>query len=58
MWDAVDGVIAMAWENMEDYDEYPDSRLHFSFGEEKQSVEDKLYEKDMVLNYDKQILNV
>ena len=22
MWDAVDGVIAMAWENMEGYDEY------------------------------------
>ena len=53
----VDGVIAMAWENMEGYDEYPESRLHFSFGEEKQSVEDKLYEKDLVLNYDNEMLN-
>lgn len=58
MWDAVDGVIAMAWENMEGYDEYPERRLHFSFGEEKQSVEDKLYEKDLVLNYDNEMLNV
>jgi hypothetical protein len=57
MWDAVDGVIAMAWENMEGYDEYPDSRLHFAFGEEKKSVEDKLYEKDMILNYDKELIN-
>ena len=44
--------------DLEGYDEYPDRRLHFSFGEEKQSVEDKLYEKDLVLNYDNQILNV
>ena len=47
----------MAWENMEGYDEYPERRLHFSFGEEKQSVEDKLYEKDLVLNYDNEMLN-
>ncbi len=58
MWDAVDGIIAMAWENLEGYDEYPDKRLFFSFGENIESVEAKLYEKDMVLQYNKELLNI
>ena len=58
MWDAVDGIIALAWENLEGYDEYPESRLFFSLGEEIKSVESKLYEKDLVLNYNKQLLNI
>ena len=33
MWDAVDGIIALGWENMEGYDEYPEKRLFFTFGE-------------------------
>ena len=57
MWDAVDGIVAMAWENMEGYDEYPEKRLFFSFGEDIESVNDKLYEKDMVLNYNKELIN-
>lgn len=57
MWDAVDGVVALAWENMEGYDEYPEKRLFFSFGEDIESVNDKLYERDIVLKYDKQIIN-
>jgi len=58
MWDAVDGIIALAWENFEGYDEYPDQRLFFSFGEEIKSVESKLYEKDLVLHYNKELLNI
>ena len=58
MWDAVDGIIAMAWENLDGYDEYPEKRLFFSFGEEMDSVESKLYEKDMVLQYNKELLNI
>ena len=57
MWDAVDGIVAMAWENMEGYDDYPDKRLYFSFGEKISSVEDKLYEKDMVIMYEKETIN-
>lgn len=57
MWDAVDGIIAMAWENLENYDEYPERRLYFSFGEDKKSIELKLYEKDIVLNYNKKTIN-
>ena len=57
MWDAVDGIIALAWENLDGYDEYPDSRLFFAFGENIKSIESKLYEKDLVLNYEKQLIN-
>jgi len=58
MWDAVDGIIALAWENLEGYDEYPEKRLFFSFGEDIKSVESKLYEKDIILNYNKELLNI
>lgn len=51
VWDAVDGVIALAWENVNTYDAYPDKRLCFKFGETIKEVEDKLYEKDLILNY-------
>lgn len=51
VWDAVDGVIALGYEDISDYTEYPDKRLYFTFGEDINSVVDKLYEKDMVLEY-------
>lgn len=50
-YDSVDGVIAIAWEDIQDYDEYPDNRLYFKFGESMSSIADKLYERDKVLNY-------
>ncbi len=51
VWDAVDGVIALAWENIDAYESYPEKRICFTFGEELQSVKDKLYEKDLILNF-------
>jgi hypothetical protein len=51
VWDAVDGVIALAWENINGYEEYPNVRLCFKFGEINNSVTDKLYEKDLTLAY-------
>lgn len=51
LYDAVDGVLALAWENMDEYEEYPESRLFFHFGDDIQSVEDKLYEHDLTLDY-------
>ena len=51
VWDAVDGVIALAWENINAYDSYPEKRLCFKFGETIEGVEAKLYEKDLILNY-------
>lgn len=54
VWDAIDGIIAMAYENINDYDTYPETRLHFHFGDKLKDIEDKLYEKDLILNYIKQ----
>jgi len=50
VWDAVDGLISLGWENLSNHTEYPDNRLHFRFGEEMTSVRDKLYEMDMILS--------
>lgn len=54
VWDAVDGVIALAYENVNAYDSYPDHRLSFHFGEKLEKVEAKLYEKDLILDYKNQ----
>ena len=51
VWDAVDGVIALAWENVNAYESYPEKRLCFKFGETIEDVEAKLYEKDLIINY-------
>ena len=51
VWDAIDGVVALAWEDLLEYDEYPERRLVFKFGDDIKSVEDSLYEKDLVLDY-------
>jgi hypothetical protein len=53
VWDAVDGVIALSWENINNYDTYPDNRLCFKFGDAIKDVETKLYEKDLILEYNK-----
>ena len=41
----------MAYENLDEVEVYPEKRLYFSFGEEIKSVEDKLYERDLILEY-------
>lgn len=51
VFDAVDGIIALAWENIDDYSEYPDSRISFKFGEAFESVKDTLYSKDLILEF-------
>jgi hypothetical protein len=51
VWDAIDGVLALAWENINAYESYPERRLCFKFGEPIKDVEAKLYEKDLILNY-------
>lgn len=54
VWDAIDGVIALAWENINAYDAYPKNRMSFRFGDTEKDVEAKLYEKDLILNYKNQ----
>lgn len=53
VWDAVDGIIALAWENVDDYDEYPEKRMFFKFGETLKEIEDKFYEHDIILDVKK-----
>lgn len=54
VWDAVDGVIALGWENINAYDAYPEKRLCFKFGERIEDVASKLYDKDLILKYNTQ----
>lgn len=43
MQDCINGIVALAWEDISDYEEYPEPiRLVFGFGESFESVEDKL----------------
>lgn len=43
MQDCIDGIIAIAWEDISEYEEYPEPmRLVFSFGETYESVVEKL----------------
>lgn len=47
-WDAVDGIIAIAWENIDNYELYPENRLFFVYGEAEEKVNEKMYEYDLV----------
>ena len=56
MIDAMDDIIALAFENdNEDVDFEYQKRLVFKFGETEQSVKDKLYERDIVLEFEKKV---
>ena len=59
VFDAVDGVIALAWENSNS-DEiliHKRKRLVFNYGDSEETVNDKLYERDIVLNWEKNLIN-
>ena len=49
---ALDNVIALGWEVSEE-DEFNEERLVFHFGEKIKTVENKLYSRDLILDYDK-----
>jgi hypothetical protein len=58
VYDAVDGVIGLAWEKSDSdsvtFNKY--KRLVFHFGETDESVENKLYERDVVLKWEKNLV--
>jgi hypothetical protein len=57
MSDAIDGVIALAWENeSDDIDFDYKTRLVFRFGDDEKSVKDKLYERDIVLEFETKVV--
>ena len=51
----MDGVISLGWEN-EDKDFSSIKRMVFQFGESENSVKDKLYERDIVLQFEKDVV--
>ena len=56
MEDAIQEVICLGWENESDeYDFTQCKRLVFRFGEDETSIKDKLYERDMVLEFEKNV---
>jgi len=57
MIDALDDVIALAWENeSEDINFELNKRLVFRFGESEEKVKNKLYERDIVLEFEKKVV--
>ena len=57
MIDAMDDIIALSFENeSEDIDFEHQKRLVFKFGETEESVKDKLYERDIVLEFEKKVV--
>jgi len=53
--DAIDEVIALGWEKYNEENETSiDKRLVFRFGETAESVNDKLYSRDLILNYNEE----
>ena len=53
MVDAMDDVVALAWEQGE---ESKNKRLVFRFGEEENEIKDKLYENDLILEFEKKVI--
>jgi hypothetical protein len=54
VWDSIDGIVALGWENIDDYDEAPEYRIFFKFGDKLEVVEEKLFNKGLIINYNKE----
>jgi len=54
--DAIDGVLALGWEKEEDIDFSLVKRLVFKYGNQEQDVKNKLYERDLVLQFEKKVV--
>ena len=58
MEDALDKVVALGWEVFDEDDMVEKERLVFHFGEKLKEVENKLYSRDLILDFEKDFLNV
>jgi len=55
--DSMDGVLALGWEKENDDKDFSlIKRLVFQFGETEESVKNKLYERDIVLQFEKEVV--
>lgn len=57
MWDSIDGVIPLGWEDISGLEEYPQKRLIFPYRMSMKDVTSLLYERDIVLDYSKKLEN-
>jgi hypothetical protein len=53
MVDAMDDIVALAWETEESEGQ---KRLVFRFGSTEQEIKDKLYERDLILEFEKKVI--
>jgi hypothetical protein len=53
MEDAIDGVIALAWETTDN--KLNAKKLVFLFGEDEKTIKDKLYSRDLILEFEKEM---
>jgi hypothetical protein len=53
MIDAIDDVVALSWETEESEGQ---KRLVFRFGSTEQEIKDKLYERDLVLEFEQKVV--
>ena len=53
MIDALDDVVALAWEPEEVQGK---KRMVFRYGETEQQIKDKLYERDLILEFEKKVV--
>jgi hypothetical protein len=53
MIDAMDDVVALSWEAE---DENIKTRLVFKFGETEEEIKNKLYERDLILEFEKKLV--
>lgn len=58
VYDSVEGVVGLAWENSdsESITDFKQKRLVFHYGDDEKTVADKLYERDIVLNWEKNLV--
>lgn len=57
MIDALDGVVALGWEEENDLIDFNQiKRLVFRFGDTEKDIKDKLYERDIVLEFEKKVV--
>jgi hypothetical protein len=53
MIDAMDDVVALAWDSEESEGQ---KRIVFRFGNTEEEIKDKLYERDLVLEFEKKLV--
>lgn len=49
--DCIEGIIALAWDDINSLSTYPEKRIVFTYGESSESVENKLTERNILFFY-------